>query len=128
MPLHRAAWYPLHAMPTVASASSSVAMSSNVRSRCVVAPLVSENSCGGWTCTCSAMSTGDPRDARGRTVGADVGSPGGGHADRCPPCDLDPPRVAGNGLGSVSAMQPAVPGRLLGGRYRLLELLARGGM
>jgi len=25
-------------------------------------------------------------------------------------------------------MQPAVPGRLLGGRYRLLDFLARGGM
>jgi eukaryotic-like serine/threonine-protein kinase len=31
-------------------------------------------------------------------------------------------------LGSVRVMQPAVPGRLLGGRYRLLDVLARGGM
>ena len=49
-PFHRAAWYPLHAMPSVASDRRIVAMSSSTRSLLVVdSSCASVSSCGAWT-------------------------------------------------------------------------------
>src|SRR5207247_2362872 len=54
-PLHFAAWYPLHAIPRVASERSSAAAISSQRSRVVVVSATSPSSCGAWTWTCSGM-------------------------------------------------------------------------